>query len=207
MSEKTKQMRKAKKEKTDKLKKENPNKEICWGCNRIKEDCICWRPTDYDPKYCKEIIDYFEKCQAEIMVDVRFFQPNKNSTISTILNPLNEEETLETGNVKEIAQKLVMNRFPTFIRFARSIWVTHTTLYERKSKYEEFSYSMNECIKIQEAILLENWLQWTYNSAFAQFLLKNNHWYTEKTEVHNTHKIELDPEDEAKVDELMEMND
>jgi hypothetical protein len=90
------------------------------------------------------------------MVDVKFFQPNKNSTISTILNPNNQEETLETGNVKEISQKLVMQRFPTFIRFARSIGVDSSTLYEWKGKYQEFSLSMNECLKIQEAILLEN---------------------------------------------------
>ena len=143
------------------------------------------RPTKYDPKYCKEIVDYFERCQAEIMVDVKFFQPNKNS-INTILNPLNEEETLKAGNVKEIAQKLVMQRFPTIIRFARMIWVNKTTIYERAKKHKDFSNALDECKNISEAILLENWLQWTYNPQFAIFLLKNNHWYKDKSEIDTT---------------------
>lgn len=147
------------------------------------------RPTKYNSKYVKEIVEYFERCQAEIMVDVKFFQPNKNATISTILNPLNEDETLEAGNVKEIAQKLVMQRFPTIIRFARMIWVNKTTIYERAKKHKDFSNALDECISITEAILLENWLQWTYNSQFAMFLLKNNHWYKDKSEVEQTVKI------------------
>lgn len=146
---------------------------------------IFWRPTKYDSKYCKQIVEYFERCQAEIMVDVKFFQPNKNSTISTILNPLNEEETLDTWNVKEIAQKLVMQRFPTIIRFARKIWVNKTTIYEWEKNHKDFSNALEECKSISEAILLENGLQWTYNPQFAMFLLKNNHWYKDKTEVVN----------------------
>lgn len=142
-----------------------------------------WRPTKYKEEYCEQIIDYFERCQAEIMVDVKFFQPNKNATISTILNPLNEEETLEAGNVREIAQKLVMQRFPTYVRFARSIGVSKSTLFEWSTEYKKFSDSMDICKDISEAILLENGLQWLYNPAFAQFLLKNNYWYKDQSEV------------------------
>lgn len=143
------------------------------------------RPTKYKEEYCEHIIDYFEKCQAEIMVDIKFFQPNKNATISTILNPLNESETLEAWNVKEIAQKLVMQRFPTYVRYARSIGVSKSTLFERATEYKKFSDSMDICKDISEAILLENWLQWLYNPTFAQFLLKNNYWYKDQSEVKN----------------------
>ncbi len=141
------------------------------------------RPTKYKEEYCEQIIDYFEKCQAEIMVDIKFFMPNKNATISTILNPLNESETLDAWNVKEIAQKLVMQRFPTYVRFARSIGVNKTTLYEWATENKKFSNSMDICKDISEAILLENGLQWLYNPAFAQFLLKNNYWYKDQSEV------------------------
>jgi len=117
------------------------------------------RPTLYKKEYCEHIVNYFERCQAEILVDVKFFQPNKNATISTILNPLNEDETVDAGNVKEISQKLVMQRFPTFARYARSIGVTKTTLYEWADVYPEFSYSMRQCNEIAESILVENGLQ------------------------------------------------
>jgi len=147
------------------------------------------RPTKYKAKYCEDIVNYFERCQAEILVDVKFFQPNKNATISTILNPLNEDETVDAGNVKEISQKLVMQRFPTFARYARSIGVNKTTLYEWADQHTEFSNSIKQCNEISESILVENGLQWTYNSQFAQFILKNNHWYKDKSEVENTIKM------------------
>lgn len=152
---------------------------------------IFGRPTKYNSKYAKDMVEYFERCQAEIMVDVKFFQPNKNTTISTILNPLNNKETLEAGNVKEIAQKLVMQRFPTIIRFARMIWVAKSTIYKRAEDHKDFSDALSECSSISEAILLENWLQWTYNPQFAMFLLKNNHWYKDKSEVDQNIKWEL----------------
>lgn len=156
------------------------------------------KPSLYKKEYCEDIVNYFERCQAEILVDVKFFQPNKNSTISTILNPLNEDETVDAGNVKEISQKLVMQRFPTYARYARTIGIFKSTLYLWANLYEEFSDSMKQCNEIAESILVENWLQWTYNSQFAQFILKNNHWYKDKQEVDNNNinidSKELTPE-------------
>lgn len=149
------------------------------------------RPTKYKEEYCDKIVEYFEKCQAEIMLDVKFFHPNKNSTISTILNPLNEDETLDAWNVKEITQKLVMQRFPTYVRFARSIGVNKSTLFEWKTESPKFSDSMDICKDISEAILIENWLQGTYNPTFAQFLLKNNHWYTDQKDIKHSGGINI----------------
>lgn len=199
----------SKKAKLQRIKEENKWVEICWWCNRPKVDCICWRPTKYDHKYCEDMVNYFEKCQAEILVDVKFFQPNKNSTISTILNPHNEDETVDAGNVKEISQKLVMTRFPTFVRYARSIWVNKTTLYEWADKHPEFSNSLRQCNEIAEIILLENWLQWIYNSQFTQFLLKNNYGYKDKTEVETKQSIsfEITDEQRAKLLERMELDE
>lgn len=183
-------------------KKNNSEEKLCGKCNKPKWDgewfCNCWRPTDYKEEYCKDIVDYFERCQAEILYDIKWFMPNKNVTVEDILNPhakqLWEEvnTTLQAWAVKQIDQKLVMQRFPTFIRYARTIWVNKTTLYEWADKYEEFSNAMNDCRDIAEAILLENWLQWLYNSTFAQFLLKNNHWYKDKQEIDTTQSINID---------------
>lgn len=148
------------------------------------KDCLpAWRPSGYKEKYCEDIINYFQTCQAEILIDVKFFMPNKNATISTILNPLNQEETVDVWNVKEIAQKLVMNKFPTFIRYWLKIWVNEDTMLAREKKYPKFLGARRVCKSIQEAILVENWLQWTYNPQFAMFMLKNNHWYKDRQDV------------------------
>lgn len=154
------------------------------------------RPSKYREEYCDDIINYFEKCQAEIILDIKFFQANKNNPISKILNPLADEETeeelktLNAASVKQIEQKLVMTRFPTITRYARSIGVNKTTIYERAKDHKDFSNSLEECKNIQESILIENGLQWTFNSQFAMFLLKNNHWYKEKADIDMTSKWE-----------------
>lgn len=100
-------------------------------------------------------------CQAEIMLDVSFFNTGKKDMIVEILNPIkpDENEKLNAGPVKEISQKLVMQRFPTYVRFARSIGVNRSTLFERAENHEEFSDSMEICKDISEAILIENGLQ------------------------------------------------
>jgi hypothetical protein len=153
------------------------------------------RPTKYKEEYCNDIVKYFETCQAEILVDVKFFQANKNNPISKILNPLADEKTeeelktLNAASVKSIDQKLVMNRFPTFIRYWLRIDVNEDTMLDWDKKYPKFLGARKKCKQIQEAILLENWLQWTYNSQFAQFILKNNHWYKDKSEVETTMTI------------------
>ena len=161
------------------------------------------RPTKYKPEYCEDIVRYFEKCQAEILVDVKFFQPNKNATISTILNPLNEEETVDAGNVKEIVQKLVMQRFPTMVRYALSIDSDEDTFLDWDKLYKDFLGARRKCKQIQEAILIENWLQGTYNSQFAMFLLKNNHWYKDRQDISaeniNINGWDLPPDKKAEI--------
>ena len=172
-----------------------------------------WRPSKYKKEYCEGIIEYFETCKAEILVDVSFFMPNKNIVVSDILNPLadkEDEETLQAGSVKKIDQKVVMNLFPTFIRYARSIGVNKTTLYEWADTHEDFSNAMEVCKSIAESILLENGLQWTYNSAFAMFLLKNNHWYKDKVEVDNKNvniEVWITPEQEQKLLDRLQLDE
>ena len=82
-----------------------------------------------------------------------------------------------------------MQRFPTMVRYWLSIDVDESTFEDWEKLYPEFLRARTKCKKIQEAILVENWLQWTYNSQFVQFLLKNNHGYKDKTETEHSWEI------------------
>jgi len=186
MSEKTEKMTKAKIERTKKLKQENPDKQICWGCNRIKEDCICGRPTKYDPKYCKMIIDYFN---VEAYTE-------KQTMTST-----NEK----TGEEKEYT-KTRPTDFPTIEWFAASIDVNDSTLEDRSKKYKEFYLAYSKARQLQKKILIINWMNWLYKEWFAKFVAINC-FPDMKDKSERNITLELDPEDEAKVDELLDMND
>jgi hypothetical protein len=50
------------------------------------------RPDKYKPEYTQDILNYFQTCQAEILIDLKFFMPNKNVTVKDILNPLAKED-------------------------------------------------------------------------------------------------------------------
>lgn len=152
-----------------------------------------WRPSKYDPIYCDKIVEYFEQCKAEVLVDISFYNTNKDWAISQIINPLYDDpkdwDLLWTWWVKRIEQKIVMNKFPSYVRFARMIWVTKSTLFEWAKEHKDFSVSMQICNDIAETILLENWLQNIYNPWFVQFLLKNNYGYKDKTEIEHSWEV------------------
>lgn len=151
------------------------------------------RPSKYKKEYCDMMIQYFEKARAEVLVDVSFYNTNKEETMSQIINPIpldpKDADLLNAWPVKRIEQKIVMNKFPSYVRFARMIWVSKSTLFERSEQYKEFSDSMKICNDISETILLENWLQGIYNPWFTQFLLKNNYGYKDKTELEHSWEI------------------
>ncbi len=148
------------------------------------------RPTDYKEEYCDDIVEYFETLKAEILIELEFHRPSKNEELVSIANPLVDDkeeinDTLWASWVKKINQKVIAHKFPTFIRYALKIWVNQDTLYEWANNYEKFSEAMKLCKQIQEALLLENWLSWLFNPTMVQFILKNNHWYKDKTEIIN----------------------
>jgi len=151
------------------------------------------RPSKYKKEYCDMMIQYFEETRAEVLVDVSFYNTNKDSTIAQIINPIYDKpedwDLLNTWSVKRIEQKIVMNKFPSYVRFARKIWVSKSTLFEWAEEHKEFSDSMKVCNDISETILLENWLQGIYNPWFTQFLLKNNYGYKDKTELEHSWEI------------------
>jgi hypothetical protein len=37
---------------------------------------------------------------------------------------------------------------------------------------------------------LECWLSWTFNSNITQLILKNNHWYRDKSEIEHSGEVE-----------------
>lgn len=142
-------------------------------------------PTKYKESYCKEIVDYFLKCKREILLDITYHYPKK------VEDQIMSEEGKTRGPVKWEYQKLIMQLFPTFQRYAVMIDMDEDTMLAREKNYPKFLGARKKCKAIQEAILIENGLQWTYNSTFAMFLLKNNFGYKDKTETEVKATIEV----------------
>jgi len=122
------------------------------------------RPTDYDPKYCEEIVAYFDIKPTKITHE-RFYYKNGD-----------EKE-------KEIE---VANELPTLARFAHSIDVNRCTLREWADKYPEFSAAYKRATELQEDIWQKNALKGLYNPAFAIFMGKNVYGWRDKREVEQT---------------------
>lgn len=120
------------------------------------------RPSDYDPKYCQMLVDYF-----------------------------GVDHTMINGRQVEGAE------LPQFTAFARTIGVTRETLHEWKRTHKEFSDAYDTARQLQEELIANNAMKGRYNSYFAQFMLKNNHGWKDKTEVEQTvHEIKIDKQDE-----------
>ncbi len=110
------------------------------------------RPTKYDPKYCDEILEYFD-IEAYREVDV-----------------LTTDK--KTGR-EYINSELRANDLPFFSGFARKIGVNGDTLVEWSHVYPEFSAAYKEAKELQTQILATNALQGLYNPSFAIFTAKN----------------------------------
>jgi hypothetical protein len=120
------------------------------------------RPSDYDPKYCDMIIDYFAV-----------------------------DHTMLNGRQVEGAE------LPQFTAFARSIGVARSTLHKWTQEFPDFSDAYNTARQLQEELIANNAMKNRYNAYFAQFMLKNNHGWKDKTEVDQTiQEIKIDTDDE-----------
>ena len=82
------------------------------------------------------------------------------------------------------------SELPQFIDFAVSISVDYDTLLEWRDKHPKFSGAYKKAKKLQEKIIAGNAIQNRYNPYFAQFMLKNNHGWKDKTESDTTVKAE-----------------
>lgn len=109
------------------------------------------RPTLYDPKYCEEIITYF---------DIEPFEMVEREIIR-------KDGSVEIRQVREAAS------LPTLAGFAVKLKVCKDTLHEWTRQHKEFSDAVKKAKACQERILLENGMNGSYDKAVAIFALKN----------------------------------
>ena len=134
------------------------------------------RRTKYDPKYCKEIIKFFN-------IEPHFETP----CVTTYKNGATKEEV-----------KLIPSDLPLFSTFANSLEVDRDTVREwakakdkdKKLKHPEFSFAYKRAKECQRRILITNGLQGLYSTAFAIFTAKNIIGWRDKTETDLTSKGE-----------------
>lgn len=131
------------------------------------------RPTKYDPKYCEEVIEFFNKEPFEyVEVDVE------------------DEETGETR--KSIALDKFNNPIrvpcplPTKERFAFSIGVHRATLVDWMHRHPEFLDAIKKAEDLQKDILIQNGLIQSYDKTFAIFVAKNVTDMSDKKELDHT---------------------
>lgn len=108
------------------------------------------RPTKYDKKYCKEIIEFFDRKAFEPLFD-KEGEPVLNRSGSPIMVPV---------------------ELPTFEAFAHSIDVHKDTIYQWAEVHEEFSDAKKRAQQLQHNIWVQNGLNSSYNSTFAIFFGK-----------------------------------
>jgi len=127
------------------------------------------RPSEYDPAYCSQIIEFFSQEPFQI-------------------------ESYKDGNGAE-RTKIIPNKFPTLARFAANLDVDRSTLADWASKttdsgelvYPEFSRAYKRAKDMQEAFLAEGGLAGAFETPFAIFTAKNVIGWKDKQEVDNTH--------------------
>lgn len=109
------------------------------------------RPTKYKPEYCQALIDFFD------------VEPYEERQIQHYKN----------GDVSWSDYKRFPNRIPTLRKFAKSINVNYTTVYEWIEKHKEFSNAFTHAKEIRKWFIIENGLEGLYNPAFAKFVAVN----------------------------------
>jgi len=119
--------------------------------NKITSRAKVGRPTLYDPKYCEELIKYFN------------IEPHFETPVVT---------TYKDGTTKEEV-KLVPSDLPTLASFASLIGVHRDTINQWAKDNKEFSDAIKEAKEHQERILVTNGLMGLYQGAFAIFTAKN----------------------------------
>ena len=104
-------------------------------------------PTQYDPKYCQQLIDFFSIEAMEIIKDGSF-----------------------DGKVK---RERLPAKMPWFEGFARKIRVSTTTLYNWQKQYPEFAEAYAQAKELQREFLVEVGLSGKASASFVIFTMKN----------------------------------
>lgn len=160
--------------------------------HKPREFCNCWRNTTFDPKYCNEIEERFKNEKEVIFTSTERFRPQKEQ-ITRHYNTYWEKAAEKEMNwgIKSTSPTKILMRLPTFERRAAEKNIPESTFYDRKNRYAQFSESLELCLQIQRAILIEFGLNWIYNSNITALMLKNNHGWSDKSEVNQTIKHDL----------------
>lgn len=124
------------------------------------------RPTKYHPRYCQELLDYFN------------IKPTREITV-TYTNKKGE-----TWDKTEV----IANDWPNKAGFACKIGVDRDTLKEWAKVHPEFSAAIKKAEEYQEHILLTNAMGNRYAQPMAIFALKNIFKWTDRTEQDITSK-------------------
>jgi hypothetical protein len=142
------------------------------------------RPTKYDPKYCDEIVKFFDRETYVI------------KTVVTKKNGFRREEP-----------KIFPLEFPTSEAFANKIGVDTDTLLNWAKNHEEFSDAYTRAKQLQYHGLIQAGLAGAYPSNAFIFVAKNYIRMKDKIEVDVKEiPICLDPDEETRPDVLDNVN-
>lgn len=120
------------------------------------------RPSKYDPKFCQEIIKFFD--------------------IPRTKQEIEREVTHPDGRIEKF-YKQVPNDLPLFTSFAHSLGVTRDCLNDWVNKYHEFAVAHKRAQDLQESILIDNTMRSRYAQPFAIFTAKNLLKWTDRHEI------------------------
>lgn len=132
------------------------------------------RPTDYKPEYCESLVAFFD-CEPYEKV---------------VMEEQERENVTKGTKSKTVKYKMIANKLPTFVQFARSIGVTTKTVWQWANetdpefveradgvqaplRYPEFSKAYAEAKELQKDFLIQNGLQGTSPSTAFIFVAKN----------------------------------
>jgi len=135
---------------------------------KLKPGSVDGRPTKYDPKYCKEIVDFF---------DVPY---------TTFI----ELPHYKKGDISWVDKKEVATPIPQVGQFARKIGVHRDTLDEWTRVHPCFSDAYTRAKHMQEEMLVSNATKGLYNSFFTLFVMKNRHNWKDRIELPGDEKID-----------------
>lgn len=108
------------------------------------------RPTNYDPKYCEQIIEYF-----------------------SVPPYVEREKTIVSQGEKFEVPVIEANDMPTFAGFACSIGVHRETLINWCKVHPEFFDAYKKAKEFQEHFIIVNGNKGLINTAFGIFTAKN----------------------------------
>jgi hypothetical protein len=118
------------------------------------------RPLEYKQEFVGEVAKYLSKCKDE------------------------ETEFHKTrGEKSDTYERVVKVKLPSIEGLAEHLRVSRETIYDWKSKYKEFSDTLDEILVKQHNALVSGGLSGTYSPVIAKLLLSSNHGYKEKSDL------------------------